>query len=187
MEYNFKAIKKNTDTIEWVYGDLMQDKLKGKTYIISKIVDDCIQPTEVYPQTVSFFTGYLDKNGIAIYTNDIVNYLSHKNMVVTYEDGHITMSNGQCTDSAMSNKQTKEWCEIVGNKFETMTPQQHDLLTEVLQEILQEVLDYLKVPNLEEAEKLSMLESTMTYDVVVGKIEFLARKYGLQIKGITGD
>ena len=51
----------------------------------------------------------------------------------------------------------------------------------VIQEIEKEIIDYLKVTSVEELNNLSLLDSTMTYDVITDKFDEIIQKYKLDI------
>ena len=52
----------------------------------------------------------------------------------------------------------------------------------IIQEIEKEIFNYLKIESREELENLSLLDSTMTYDVVTDKLDELAKQYDIDIK-----
>lgn len=49
----------------------------------------------------------------------------------------------------------------------------------IIQEVEKEIFNYLKVTSREELENLSLLDSTMTYDVVTDKLDELTKQYRL--------
>ena len=79
-EVLFRA--KRCDNEQWITGDLLQGKYHG-TYIVD-LTDDAsykierINWVEVYPNTVSQFTGLTDKNGVKILENDVLCYKGYK-------------------------------------------------------------------------------------------------------------
>lgn len=66
----------------WVYGDLMHLEKDFKPLI--KIIDWSTKDQEVDPDTVSQFTGLVDRNGKEIYENDVLEYDTGKRYVVVY-------------------------------------------------------------------------------------------------------
>ena len=52
----------------------------------------------------------------------------------------------------------------------------------IIQEIEKEIFNYLKVTSREELENLSLLDSTMIYDVVTDKLDEIAKRYDIDTK-----
>lgn len=44
------------------------------------------------------------------------------------------------------------------------------------------IFAYLGVKSLEEAEKLSLIDSTLTYDIVTDKLQIISQKYGVEVE-----
>ncbi len=78
-EIRFKG--KRVDTQEWVYGFLIKTE-DGKHYIFNywRIPEESTPShhfIEVIPESVGQYLGYIDDNGIKIYSGDIVRYTQH--------------------------------------------------------------------------------------------------------------
>lgn len=71
--------------------------------------------------------------------------------------------------------------ELVQEKHRWTEQAVKDTAKETLTEILKVILDYLNVKDIKEAENISLLDSTLTYDVVTDKIFEIAKKKGVEV------
>lgn len=99
---------------KWVYGDLVQEKWgAGKAIMIKKDK----RAWSVLENTVSQFTGMIDRNGIEIYEGDILQARDEQ-FIVEYdeEDGKFeaVLNNNVYDFSALNSK----WFEVIGNKYD---------------------------------------------------------------------
>lgn len=68
---------KRVDDGEWIYGDLIHRQVWSTQLTIIRVSDDGFdhyEEFEVKPETVSQFTGLVDKYGKKIFTGDIIRY-----------------------------------------------------------------------------------------------------------------
>lgn len=75
---------KRNDQDEWVFGDLIEEN-GGDTYIVQANIIQWKQ-FEVDPDTVSQFTGLVDRNGKEVYHKDIVNHENYGEGVIEWDD-----------------------------------------------------------------------------------------------------
>ena len=52
----------------------------------------------------------------------------------------------------------------------------------IIQEIEQEIFNYLRVASREELDNLSLLDSTMTYDVITDKLDEITKQFCIDVK-----
>lgn len=79
---------KRNDQSEWVFGDLIEEN-GGDAYIVQANIIQWKQ-FEVDPDTVSQFTGLVDRNGKEVYHKDRVNHENYGEGVIEWDDKFAT-------------------------------------------------------------------------------------------------
>jgi uncharacterized phage protein (TIGR01671 family) len=118
QDFYFRGQRK--DNKEWVYGSLFIDNT-NKTYILTQTFsDNTINRYQVEGKTVGQYIGEIDKNGIQIFSGDIV-LTNSDNRKCKVSFGHggffcVASVGGICTDFC-------DWhnFEIVGNIIDNPT------------------------------------------------------------------
>jgi uncharacterized phage protein (TIGR01671 family) len=111
---------KRLDTGYWAYGDLIKSSI-GQFFI--KYGDEKGNSiTEIDPKTIGQFTNLCDKNGLALYTGDIINFGGSISWEITFENGAFCIFNeplGWEFDNYDENEKPRisdmQYCVRVGN------------------------------------------------------------------------
>lgn len=109
----------------WHYGlptilteDLDSIRKKG-TYISNRV--GVPMAYAIRPETLTEYTGLLDKNGKEIYERDIVNtgHRNIKNLIVIYRDGGFSAEGYEMGDIGINpDASLLRNCEVIGNVYE---------------------------------------------------------------------
>ena len=102
----------------------------------------------------------------------------HDNLVVNYDKTNLYYYNSQCGDGSLFFKEDascfddefySSWCEMVDIE-KLITEHDKQVRKEICDEIRKTIFEYLKVKSMNELKNLTLLDSTLTYDVITDKL-----------------